>query len=136
VSLSWAAAPGAAGYDIFRATGAGTPVTINPTRLPVTSYTAEGLTPSTTYSFKVKAYNAAGAASADSNTVTIVTGATVACFMASNFAHVQAGRAHDRGGSAFANGSDERMGLNNLFFITTLKQTGPNFYVVDNLTCP
>ena len=136
VGLSWAAAAGAAGYDIFRGTGTGAPVRINPTRVPVTSYTAEGLTPSTTYSFTVKAYDTAGAASAPSNTVTIVTGALAACFMASNFAHVQAGRAHDRGGIAFANGSDERMGLNNLFFTTTLKQTGSNFYVIDNLTCP
>ena len=108
VGLSWAAAAGAAGYDIFRGTGTGAPVRINPTRVPVTSYTAEGLTPSTTYSFTVKAYDTAGAASAPSNTVTIVTGALAACFMASNFAHVQAGRAHDRGGIAFANGSDER----------------------------
>jgi poly(3-hydroxybutyrate) depolymerase len=47
---------------------------------------------------------------------------------------VQAGRAHDSVGYALANGSNQNMGLDNVFYQTTLKQTGPNYYVIG--TCP
>jgi len=56
------------------------------------------------------------------------------CFTASNFAHVQAGRAHDSVGHALANGSNQDMGLDNVFFQTSLRETAPNFYVIG--TCP
>ncbi len=52
------------------------------------------------------------------------------CFTATNYAHVQAGRAHASAGSALANGSNQNMGLNNTFYSTTLKQTGTNYYVI------
>jgi hypothetical protein len=52
------------------------------------------------------------------------------CFTASNAEHVAAGRARDRFFFAVAQGSNEQMGLNNISSITTLKQTGPDFYVV------
>jgi hypothetical protein len=57
-----------------------------------------------------------------------------ACFTATNAEHVVAGRARDRFFLAFANGSNNLMGLDNIFSITTLKQTAPGFYVVG--TCP
>ncbi len=56
------------------------------------------------------------------------------CSTASNYAHVQAGRAHDSIGYALANGSNQNMGLDNVFYVTTLKKTGPNYYVIG--TCP
>jgi poly(3-hydroxybutyrate) depolymerase len=56
------------------------------------------------------------------------------CYTASNYAHVQAGRAHDSVGYALANGSNQNMGLDNVFYQTTLKQTGTNYYVIG--TCP
>lgn len=56
------------------------------------------------------------------------------CFTATNYQHVQAGRAHSRFFIAYALGSDQRMGLNNTFFRTTLKRTAPNYYVVGS--CP
>ena len=56
-----------------------------------------------------------------------------ACYTASNYAHVQAGRAHDGGGYALANGSNQNMGLDNVFYQTTLKKTGTNYYVIG---CP
>ncbi|MBC7956613.1 MAG: hypothetical protein H7Y33_12180 [Cytophagales bacterium] len=56
------------------------------------------------------------------------------CFTASNYAHTTAGRAHMSGGYALANGSNQNMGLWNVFIITTLKQTAPNHYVTG--TCP
>ena len=55
------------------------------------------------------------------------------CYSGSNYAHVVAGRAHDSFGYALANGSNQNMGLDNVFYQTTLKRTGPNFYVIG---CP
>jgi poly(3-hydroxybutyrate) depolymerase len=52
----------------------------------------------------------------------------------SNYAHVQAGRAHGSGGYALANGSNQNMGLNNPFYTTTLAQTGAGYFVIGN--CP
>jgi poly(3-hydroxybutyrate) depolymerase len=52
------------------------------------------------------------------------------CFTSTNAEHVLSGRAYDRFLFAVANGSNQFMGLDNLFSITTLKQTGPGFYVI------
>ncbi|MGK5742022.1 extracellular catalytic domain type 1 short-chain-length polyhydroxyalkanoate depolymerase [Micromonospora sp. URMC 103] len=52
------------------------------------------------------------------------------CVTASNYAHVTAGRAYQSGGYAYANGSNQRMGLYNTFNTSTLKQTGTNYWVV------
>lgn len=53
---------------------------------------------------------------------------------ATNYAHVQAGRAHVSGGYALANGSNQNMGLYNIFFTSTLAQTSAGYYVVGS--CP
>ncbi|GAB3941954.1 PHB depolymerase family esterase [Micromonospora vulcania] len=52
------------------------------------------------------------------------------CVTASNYAHVAAGRAYQSGGYAYANGSNQRMGLYNTFYTTALKQTAPNYWVI------
>ena len=52
------------------------------------------------------------------------------CVTASNYAHVTAGRAYQSGGYAYANGSNQRMGLYNTFYTSTLKQTAPNYWVI------
>jgi chitodextrinase len=69
VTLSWTASTddvGVAGYRIYRgATQVGTSAT--------TSFTETGLTPATSYTYTVKAYDAAGNASAASAAVTAVT---------------------------------------------------------------
>jgi feruloyl esterase len=52
------------------------------------------------------------------------------CVTASNYAHVAAGRAYHSLGYAYANGSNQRMGLYNTFYTTALKQTGPNYWVI------
>jgi poly(3-hydroxybutyrate) depolymerase len=62
-------------------------------------------------------------------------GAQPACFTSSNFDHVRAGRAHlDFFLWARANGSNAGLGFADAFSKTTLKRTGPNFYVIG--TCP
>ncbi|WP_084964995.1 DUF4832 domain-containing protein [Thermoactinospora rubra] len=72
VSLSWSGATdnvGVTGYEVYRgATRVATPTG--------TSYTDEGLTPSTAYSYTVKARDAAGNLSPSSNTVTVSTDAS------------------------------------------------------------
>ncbi|WP_436534363.1 extracellular catalytic domain type 1 short-chain-length polyhydroxyalkanoate depolymerase [Actinoplanes sp. HUAS TT8] len=57
------------------------------------------------------------------------------CFTASNYAHTTAGRAYQSGGSTYANGSNQAMGLWNTFTTHTLRQTGPNYYVVADGQC-
>ncbi|RZI65207.1 MAG: esterase, partial [Variovorax sp.] len=48
--------------------------------------------------------------------------------------HVTAGRATTTGGYTYAKGSGQNMGLYNVFYTTTLKMTGTNYYVIG--TCP
>jgi poly(hydroxyalkanoate) depolymerase family esterase len=52
------------------------------------------------------------------------------CVTSSNYTHVVAGRAYHSLGYAYANGSNQRMGLYNTFYTTALKQTGPNYWVI------
>jgi hypothetical protein len=52
------------------------------------------------------------------------------CFTAANAEHVAAGRARDSFFFARAKGSNDFMGPDTFFSMTTLKQTGPDFYVV------
>jgi hypothetical protein len=62
-------------------------------------------------------------------------GTQAACFTSSNFDHVRAGRAHlDFFLWARANGSNAGLGFADVFSKTTLKKTGPNFYVIGS--CP
>lgn len=69
IDLSWSASTdniGVSGYDIYQATTLLSTVT-------TTSYTVTGLSPNTTYSFSVKAKDAAGNISASSNTISATT---------------------------------------------------------------
>lgn len=53
---------------------------------------------------------------------------------ASNFWHVMAGRAYDLFGFAYAVGSNQGMGWDNVFIDTTLAQALPGYYAIGN--CP
>jgi feruloyl esterase len=57
------------------------------------------------------------------------------CVRATNYAHVTAGRAHQSGGYTYANGSNQNMGLYNVFTTHGLRQTGSDFYVIDDTAC-
>ena len=61
-------------------------------------------------------------------------GWTCTTVTASNYAHVQAGRATTKFGLAYANGSNDLMGLSSLFFRSTLAQTAEGYYKVG--ICP
>ena len=131
VSLSWTASSGASSYSVYRgATRVGSGVTS-------TSYTDSGLSPSTSYSYSVTAVNGAGESSHSSTVSATTSGGYVAtCYTSSNYAHVTAGRAHDGGGYALANGSNQNMGLDNVFYTNTLEETAPNYYIINNGVCP
>ena len=51
-----------------------------------------------------------------------------------NYQHVVAGRAYHSLGYAYAVGSDDLLGLYNLFYTSTLAETAPGYYIVGS--CP
>jgi poly(3-hydroxybutyrate) depolymerase len=128
--IAWSAVSGASGYNVYR-----NGTRINAALVAGTSYTDSGLAPATTYSWTLRAVDANGAEGASSAPASgTTTGTAALCFTASNYAHVSAGRATQRFGIAYANGSNQNLGLWNVFVTTTLKQTGPNHYVLGS--CP
>jgi len=131
IALSWNASNGATGYNVYR-NGA----RVNAAALTSTGYTDTGLTAATSYSYQVSALGNGGVESARSGSITASTTSGFVCTTttASNYAHVTAGRAHDGGGYALANGSNQNMGLNNTFYTSTLAQTSAGYYVIGN--CP
>ena len=133
MAIGWAAVTGAASYNVYRNANK-----VNALPVTATSYTDTGLAASTTYSWTVRAADANGAegatSAAASGTTLAGSGGTATCTTASNYAHTLAGRAYAAGGYTYALGSNQNMGLWNVYVITTLKQTGPSYYVIG--TCP
>lgn len=134
MTISWSAVSGAASYNVYRNTN-------KSNALPVTAlnFSDTGLAAATTYSWTVKAADAngvEGAASVAASGTTTGTPPppTATCTTASNYAHTTAGRAYALFGITYANGSNQYMGLWNIFATTTLKTTGSNYYVIG--TCP
>ncbi|MFJ6698409.1 PHB depolymerase family esterase [Streptomyces sp. NPDC091272] len=126
-SLTWDAVPGAASYAVLRdgARVAG------PTG---TSYTDTGLTPGTSYAYRVSAVGPDARSGTPSAVVTVRTTGTPpgggACFTANNYAHTVAGRARQSGGQVFAVGSGQAMGLWNTAVTHTLRETSPGYFVL------
>jgi len=73
MDLSWTASPDAASYQIYRVVS-GTATYLHSISTPVTTYRLTGLTPNTTYTLRVRAFDSNGAT--DSNTAD-VTAATL-----------------------------------------------------------
>ncbi|MEV0185190.1 PHB depolymerase family esterase [Streptomyces sp. NPDC050625] len=130
VSLSWKAVGGAASYRVYRdGTQVGSP--------SGTSFTDTGLAAGTTYSYTVAAVDGTGAVGAASATVeATTTGTTHQCHTGNNYDQVLAGRAHQSLGHVYANGSNQYMGLYNLYETHTLEETSPGYYVVADSGCP
>ncbi len=87
----------------------------------------EGSTTSTTTTTSTS-----GGSTSTSSTTTTTAGA---CYKSSNYAHVVAGRAYDKFGTAYAKGSSQNMGFDNLYVTSKLRSGGAGYYVIDN-TCP
>jgi len=133
MQISWSAVSGAASYNVYRNSNK-----TNALPVTVTSYTDTGLAAATQYSWTVRAADANGVEGATSAAATGTTTGTApppaTCYTSSNYAHTTAGRATQSGGYTYAKGSSQNMGLWNTFTTTTLKMTGPNYYVIG--TCP
>ena len=131
VSLSWNAVSGASGYNVYRNGSK-----VNASANTSTAYTDTGLAASTTYSYQVSSIDASSAESTLSAAISGTTLSSWTCSStnATNYAHVQAGRAHDSGGYALANGSNQNMGLDNVFYTSILAQTSAGYYIKGN--CP
>ena len=133
MNIGWSAVTGASSYNVFRAGNK-----VNAMPVTGTSYTDTGLVAATTYSWTTAAVDANGVqgatSSAGSGTTTGSQPPPPTCYTASNYAHTTAGRAYQSGGYTYANGSNQNMGLWNVFTTTTLKLTGTNYYVIG--TCP
>jgi poly(3-hydroxybutyrate) depolymerase len=128
MTIAWDAVSGAAGYHVYRN---GTQV--DTSLITAISYVDTGLSSATSYAWSVAAVDSSGAVGSLSAAVTASTTGTASadvCTTASNYAHTVAGRAYQIGGYTFANGSNQAMGLWNIFITTTLKQTGTNYYVI------
>ncbi|GAA2201036.1 extracellular catalytic domain type 1 short-chain-length polyhydroxyalkanoate depolymerase [Streptomyces bangladeshensis] len=63
-------------------------------------------------------------------------GGGAACWTASNYAHVQAGRATASGGYTYATGSGQNMGLYNTFVTHTLKESPTGYFALADAGCP
>jgi poly(hydroxyalkanoate) depolymerase family esterase len=57
------------------------------------------------------------------------------CFTDNNYNQTVAGRAHESLGYAYANGSNQPMGLWNSYIVHTLKQTGADYYMISDGDC-
>ncbi|MEU3463494.1 PHB depolymerase family esterase [Streptomyces sp. NPDC006733] len=130
VSLTWDAVDGAVSYSVRRG---GTAVGSTAS----TSYTDTGLAPGAAYGYTVAAVDSTGATGAVSATVTATTtGTAPRCFTASNYSHVAAGRAHQSGGYTYANGSNQNMGLYNVFTTHTLRESPAGWFTLADTGCP
>ncbi|MFJ1612235.1 PHB depolymerase family esterase [Streptomyces sp. NPDC088249] len=129
-SLSWDPVPGAASYTVHRdGTKVASPAS--------TAYTDTGLAAGTAYQYTVTAVDESATSGAPSPQVTATTsgGTPARCLTATNYAHVAAGRAHTTGGYAYANGSNENMGLYNVFVTHTLRESPAGYFVIADTGC-
>ncbi|MGF1428368.1 extracellular catalytic domain type 1 short-chain-length polyhydroxyalkanoate depolymerase [Kitasatospora sp. LaBMicrA B282] len=129
-SLSWNPVPGAVSYDVYRdgTLADSAPVT-------GTGYTDTGLAAGTTYGYTVASVDATGTVGDRSAPVDATTAGGAPCFTTDNYDQTLAGRAHQSGGYVYADGSDQPMGLWNVFTTHTLQQTGPDYYVIADGRC-
>ncbi|WP_431995811.1 extracellular catalytic domain type 1 short-chain-length polyhydroxyalkanoate depolymerase [Streptomyces griseoflavus] len=130
IGLTWNAVDGATGYAVHRD---GVPVATADS----TSYTDSGLAPGSSHTYAVAARDGEGRTGRLSGTVTArTTGAAAACWTASNYAHVQAGRAATSGGRTHAKGSGQDMGLYNVYVTHTLKESPAGYFTLADGNCP
>jgi poly(3-hydroxybutyrate) depolymerase len=122
IALKWNTASGAQKYNVYRNGNKVTDVS-------ATSYTDTGLNSGTDYKYQVSAVKD----SSESEKSTEVKGTTLTekvCYSDTNYNHVTVGRAYQSLGYAYANGSDQLMGLYNIFLRTNLCKTKENYYVL------
>lgn len=130
ITLTWDPSDGATGYNVFR-----NAAKVTATPIPIPPFTDTGLAANMTYNYSVSALGPGGESVPSAPPIPGKTQVSPCVAVRdNNFAHVRAGRAHDVAGFAFANGSNQNMGLDNLFFRTTLAQLSPGHYIIGD--CP
>eukprot|EP01095_Lingulamoeba_sp_RSL-Kostka_P013539 TRINITY_DN5640_c0_g1_i1.p1 TRINITY_DN5640_c0_g1~~TRINITY_DN5640_c0_g1_i1.p1 ORF type:complete len:579 (+),score=151.43 TRINITY_DN5640_c0_g1_i1:37-1773(+) len=130
VTLSWDFLSGAQEYNIYRNN---TQIEAN---ITTNSYTDNGLTASTTYSYQVAGYSNIEGVGPLSNSVVVTTDSDFDCqvYKDSNYNQVQNGRAYTDLGYTYAKGSSENMGLYNTFVTTSLAEISQDYYIISD-TC-
>ena len=123
IRLTWKSASDAKAYNIYRN---GNKVA----NVVLTSYADAGLNAATNYRYQVSSVKDL-TESVKSTEVQTTTLSEKVCFNDNNYNHVLLGRAYQSGGYAYANGSDQKMGLYNLFLKTNLCRTQANYYVIE-----
>lgn len=113
VSLAWDVLSGAQGYNVYRDNSL-----INSAVVTATSYTDSGLQEETTYTYFVAGVQNSQEGP-DSTTVSATTVSSYECtsYTDNNYAQVQAGRAYEKFGFCYAEGSNDSMGMFFLFLI-------------------
>jgi hypothetical protein len=123
VTLTWESAAGADIYRLYRDGSQIADVTL-------LSYKDSDLKSSTEYKYQVSSVK--GSVESDKSLEIKVSTLTVKqCFNDNNYNHVTAGRAYQTLGMVYANGSDQMMGLYNIFIKTNLCMTKENHYVIE-----
>lgn len=135
IALIWQANGAAQGFNIYRLSNNGQYEKINSGPVSGASFADQGLTPNTTYHYKISAVDSTGLESALTNEVAGKTAATPpACdpYFSENSIHLAAQRAEQSGLNVVARGSHDPMGL--LIAAaedsTQLMKTQPNWYKV------
>ncbi|MBI1891506.1 MAG: PHB depolymerase family esterase [Burkholderiales bacterium] len=141
IILTWQSVKDARSYLVTRTGGSAAtpPESVAQSTSGTVTYTASGLSPSTTYTFSVQSVNAENKAGKGSDPLPVTTnpstgGFTCTDYTASNKAHIEAKRAYDYFYQAFAKGSNLYLGWNNSYVVTTLAETKPGYFVYGK--CP
>lgn len=128
-ALFWSPVPGAVGYNVYRATGE--KVTESPVQGP--SFGEAGLTPESTYGYKVRAVAADGSESPDSAEVSVTTAkAPISCdpYFRDNVTHIMENRATGTPmiSKAVAIGSNQDLGPATLSVEVALRKIKDGYY--------
>ncbi len=94
-----------------------------------------GLSPGTTYDVQLVAQNADGTTGGGNITFTTPAAAPLACYTASNYQLTVDGYAYEFGGYTYADGSNDYLGLWNVFYTSSLEETSPGYFVSVS-SCP
>ena len=123
ITLQWDSTSTADKYFIYRNGNKIADVT-------TTSFTDQGLTSGTEYIYQISSVKGS-LESSKSVELKVTTNTEKVCFNDNNFNHVVAGRAVAKGGYVYANGSNDNMGLYNIFIRTNLCRIKENHYVIE-----
>jgi hypothetical protein len=123
VTLKWQSAAGAEKYNIYRNGNKIADVSS-------TSYTDTSLNAGTDYNYQVSSVKGSQETEKSSE-LKVTTLTQKVCYEDSNFNHVAAGRATQVLGYVYANGSNQNMGLYNIFVRRNICKTKENYYVIE-----